>query len=203
MADIGNYVFIDGNYLRRAYEDTMRKFFPEVQHSDLNLVALKEHVGASKAFYYDAIDETKSDVQQRKDYLNSIRQLDGFHVRQGTIKGEKQKRVDVQLAVECLTHAHNKNIWHATIVAGDSDFEPLVSALVNAGAHVHVVYQRKSASRDLYQAADVAQEMTIYTLWKWSTPSYKRRQPAPSYDNTHFGHGARPSDIHTIPEQGT
>jgi uncharacterized LabA/DUF88 family protein len=205
MTDISNYLFIDGNYLRRAYEDTMRKFFPDVHHSNLDLTAIKRATNASKAFYYDAVDEQDADAQQRKDYLNSIHRLDGFHVRQGTITGKarKQKRVDVQLAVECLTHAHNKNIWHATLVAGDLDFEPLVSALINAGTHVHVLYERGSAAKDLYQAADVAQEMTIATFWQWSTLSFKRKQPAPTLDNTSYGPGGSPSDIHTIPARGT
>jgi uncharacterized LabA/DUF88 family protein len=124
MVDIQNYVFIDGDYLQRAYEDTMRKFFENVHHANIDLNALKQFVGASKAFYYGAIDEAAKDAAERRQYFDEIRALDGFHVRQGTITGtarKRQKRVDVQLAVECLTHAHNKNIWHATVVAGDLD----------------------------------------------------------------------------------
>lgn len=29
MADLGNYLFIDGIYLGRAYEDSIRQLFPE------------------------------------------------------------------------------------------------------------------------------------------------------------------------------
>jgi uncharacterized LabA/DUF88 family protein len=206
MSDIQNYVFIDGNYLRRAYEDSMRTFFQDVHHSDLDLSAVKKGVGASKAFYYDAIDERAADADTRKQYLDEIRSLDGFHVRQGTITGEarkkRQKGVDVQLAVECLTHAHNKNVWHVTLVAGDLDFEPLVTALVNVGTHVHVLFERKSAARALYHAADVAYEITLRMFWEWSKTSFRKRHPIPYFDNTRHGSGSRPGDIETIPAQG-
>lgn len=204
MVDIQNYLFIDGNYLRRAYEDTMRRFFPDVHHYNLDLRAIKQYARASKAFYYDAVDESAPDADERKSYLDEIRALDGFHVREGTITGKakKQKRVDVQLAVECLTHAHNKNIWHATLIAGDLDFEPLVNALVSAGTHVHVLYERKSAAKGLYQAADVAAEMTLSTFWSWSHLAYRKQNPAPTPDDTMYGSGSLPSDVHTI-DKGT
>lgn len=205
MLDTQNYLFIDGNYLRRAYEDSMRRFFSDVHHRNLDFATIKQQVGASKAFYYDSVDDSLPDAVDRQQYLDEIRSLDGFHVRRGTITGQarKQKRVDVQLAVECLTHAHNKNIWHATLIAGDLDFEPLVSALISSGTHVHVFYERRSAARDLYHAADVASEITLETFWSWSSLRYRKTNPAPHFDNTIYGAGTLPQDVHTIPDQGT
>ena len=207
MVDIQNYVFIDGNYLRRAYEDSMRTFFAAVRHTDLDINALKTSVNASKAFYYDAIDEDAEDAEVRRSYLDEIRGLPGCHVRQGTITvhatKKRQKRVDVQLAVECLTHAHNKNVWHVTLVAGDLDFEPLVIALVNVVTHVHVLFERRSAAKGLYQAADVAQEITLESFWRWSKKNFQKLNPIPHFDNTRYGIGTRPQDITTIPAQGT
>ena len=175
--DINNYAFIDGNYLRRAYLDTMRKLFPEVHYSDLDLEKVKHAAGASRVFYYDAIDEQADDASERTAYLDKLNELDGFHVRKGLITGstnkKRQKGVDVQLAVECLTHAHNKTIWHATLFAGDLDFQPLVAQLVNIGVHVHVYYERRSGARKLYQSADVAVPIRIADFWDWSTHDFQ------------------------------
>ena len=50
---LGNYLFIDGNYLRRAYEDTMRQLFPgaAVDFGAFNFAGLKQIAQASKSFY--------------------------------------------------------------------------------------------------------------------------------------------------------
>ena len=101
-----------------------------------------------------------------------------------------------------LAGPHNKNIWHATIVAGDLDFEPLVTALVNTGVHVHVLYERRSAAKRLHQAADVAQEMTLRDFGSWSKYSYKASHPAPVFDDTMNGSGSLPSGVLAIPKQG-
>jgi NYN domain len=109
----------------------------------------------------------------------------------------------VQLAVECLTHAHNKNFWHVTLIAGDLDFEPLVVALVNVGAHVRVLFEKASAAKGLYHAADVAQPMTLSDFWHWSTPRYRADNPTPHLDRNDLAPGSLPPDVHTIPSQGT
>lgn len=177
MADIQNYVFIDGNYLARAYDAAMQPFFPEADSRNLDLTKLKEAMSASKAFYYDAIDEDKLDAKQRRERLEVIGTLDGFHIREGSVstrkKKKQQKQVDVRLAVECLTHAFNKNFWHVSLIAGDLDFKPLVDALINLGIHVHVCYEATSGNRLLYRAADVGQLMTIDDFWKWSTTEWQ------------------------------
>jgi uncharacterized LabA/DUF88 family protein len=185
--DIRNYLFIDGNYLRRAYLDTMRKLFSSVHFSNIELMEIKKSVDASKAFYYDAIDEDADDAQLRKAYLDEIRGLDGFHVRQGDVTGKKekkrQKRVDVQLAVECLMHAYNKTIWHASLLAGDLDFEPLVTHLVNVGVHVHVYYEQRSGARGLRDAADVAVPIKVSQFWRWSALEFRAANPLPKKQN--------------------
>jgi uncharacterized LabA/DUF88 family protein len=184
MADIQNYLFIDGNYLARAYEAAMRTFFPNASYIDLDLTKLKAAVSASKVFFYDAIDEDLPDAAERRTRLEAISSLDGFHVREGSVskrkKRKQQKQVDVRLAVECLTHAFNKNFWHVTLVAGDLDFKPLVDALVNLGIHVHVYYEKSSGNRVLFRAADAGQLMTLEDFWNWSCDDFRATNPLPS-----------------------
>lgn len=180
--DLGNYLFIDGNYLRRAYEDTMRMFFQNVSADNVDLESIKNSLGASKAFFYDSVDIDAPDADRRREYLEHIRSLDGFHVREGTIsraKRKQQKQVDVRVAVECLTHAFRKNVWHVSLLVGDLDFKPLVDALIDLGIHVHVVYEPKSGARPLYRAADVARPITLDQFWQWSSHQYRVDHPAP------------------------
>jgi uncharacterized LabA/DUF88 family protein len=181
--DVNNYAFIDGNYLRRAYEDTMRMMFADVSDRNIDFTTVKTLLQASKVFYYDAVDKDALDAKDRRDRLDAISSLEGFHVREGTITQRKdkktQKQVDVQLAVEALTHAFHRNVWHISLVAGDLDFKPLVNALVNQGVHVHVFYEPRSAARALYRAADVAAPLRLGTFWKWSTHEYQEAHPCP------------------------
>lgn len=216
MESANNYLFIDANYLRRAYEDTLRRFFSDVSAQNLDLTIVKRWVSASKAFYYDAIDEADPSAEARQEHLDTIRGLPGFHVRQGTITGRarRQKRVDVQLAVDCLMHAYNKNFWHVTLIAGDLDFEPLVTALVAVGAHVHVYYESRSAAKGLYRAADVAEPLTIDTFWDWSERSWQDAHPRPfarGNDVAPVGAacvargrwGTRPAELYELPGGGS
>jgi uncharacterized LabA/DUF88 family protein len=204
LPSIQNYLFIDGSYLRRSYEDTMRKFFTDVDAANLSLTKIKTSAQASKGFFYDCVDETATDGgSKQKAWLDHIRSLPGFHIRQGTISRHKiQKQVDVQLAVDMLTHAFNKNIWHATLIAGDLDFKPLVDALINLGVHLHIYYDPQSASRPLYHAADVSVPMTIQTYWHWSSDAHKKAHPAPTIDDVAYAKGDHPLGIHTLDFQG-
>lgn len=184
QSGIDNYAFIDGNYLRKAYEAAMGRFFADVDYRNLSLVTLKQELQASKIFYYDSVDERLPDAKERLEYLDTLSSLDGFHVRRGTITGKKakrrrQKKVDVQLAVDAMSHAFNKNCWHISLVAGDLDFEPLVNALIQLGVHVHVWHEKRSAAKGLHRAADVAAPITIDQFWAWSTPAFQRSNPIP------------------------
>jgi uncharacterized LabA/DUF88 family protein len=192
--NLSNYLFIDGNYLRRAYEDAMRQIFPDadVNARNINFVGLKQMSQASKVFYYDSVDEDAADATERRAFLDSLNSLDGFHIREGTLSRDKkrQKQVDVALAVECLTHAFQKNVWHVTLLAGDLDFKPLVDALVHAGVHVHVMYEQRSAARRLYRAADVARPLNLRDFWGLSGDEFLKKYPAvneAANDDNHMG----------------
>lgn len=200
MADIHNYAFIDGNYLRRAYEDTMRKFFPDANGSNIELVMIKHYLQASKVFYYDSVDTDAPDAVWRAAAMESISAIDGFHVRKGTIsKKGKQKQVDVQLAVDALTHAFNKNFWHVSLIAGDLDFKPLVDALIQLGIHVHVYYESYSGAKPLYLAADVGIPMSIVDFYNWSSQDYRLSRPRPQ--DTH--NAELPGGANSVVKVGT
>lgn len=194
MYDVRDYAFVDGNYLRLAYETTMGAFFANVAYRNIDFERVRESLNASKVFYYDSIDEDAPDAADRQAHIEEISALDGFHVRLGSIRGSnkrrrRQKKVDVQLAVDALTHAFNKNCWHASLVAGDLDFEPLVAALIQLGVHVHVWHEPASASKDLYRAADVSVPLDVDQFWRWSGRAYQSAQPRPQRNAGHDHNG--------------
>jgi uncharacterized LabA/DUF88 family protein len=117
-----------------------------------------------KVFYYDAVTGKEhgenqatyeARVQPEHDRFAKIQALDRVHIALGKIVGpnRRQKGVDVQLAVDMMTHAFRGNITKATLFAGDADFIPLIKALVGEGLHV-TLWHPPQANLELKGAAD-------------------------------------------------
>lgn len=68
----------------------------------------------------------------------------------------EQKRVDVMLAVDLTRLAVKGEIQEAVLVAGDSDFVPLVAAAREAGVKVTLRYGPGTAHADLVAVCDAA-----------------------------------------------
>ena len=185
------YVFIDGGYLRKVYAAAMCEFFGS--GGDLDFTQLKNGVGAKRAFYYDCLDDIQRDGESREDsqgriaqqeeFFDGLRALEGYHVRLGTLSGAgkrpRQKEVDVLLAVDMLNHAVGGNMTEAVLVTGDRDFKPVVESLVQLGTYIRVYYERSSAAKELWQAADGAVDMTLSVLHPWSSQRFRTRNPIP------------------------
>jgi uncharacterized LabA/DUF88 family protein len=180
------YLFIDGAYLRKVCNDFMNDLFGV--DAEIEYAALGPAFGASKIFYYDCLDDASRQDEPEVDYrarvdqqqisFDRINSIPGFHVRLGTISGSKpgrlrQKEVDVQLAVDMLTHAFNHNMAKATLLSGDLDFRPVVMSLIQLGMWVRVASKNSTASKDLYRAADVAREITIDDAYSWNTKLFQ------------------------------
>jgi uncharacterized LabA/DUF88 family protein len=185
------YLFIDGKYLRDVHDRALRPIFgitPEV-----DLLNLKKQAGAQRVFFYDCMDETKlagetdeafQTRQQKQDkYFGSIRDGSGFHLRLGTLAGKRpklrQKEVDVQLAVDMLTHGFSRNMVKAVLIAGDLDFRPIVEALVRGGVFVEIWYEKTSASRDLFWAADYGRELRFHDFYWMSDKKFLEKYRLP------------------------
>ena len=111
------YLFVDGNYLRKAYEKTMTSFFgsaPPIEYRQLIGLGANHQ----RAFYYDAVDyeprpgetpdQTEARIAERVTLHRQINAIPNFHVREGyvstgrRVSKREQKAVDVQLAVDAL-----------------------------------------------------------------------------------------------------
>ncbi len=184
-----SYLFIDGGYLRRRYEEAIDSVFRIP--GELDYSNIRSAFSCAKAFYYDCLDECKpaeasSDYAARRktqeDLFNSIREIPGFHVRTGTLSGRRQKEVDVALAVDMLTHAFYKNMSRAVLIAGDLDFRPVVDSLVKLGAWAEVASARSTTAKPLQWAADQHRELTFLDLYSWSTDTFRSRHPIPNLE---------------------
>ena len=211
------YLFIDGQYLESAYKDIMQDFFGD--DGEIDLTEVKNSTQASRVYYYHALEdevrhgETEQEMQERiqtaQERFDDIAALPNFHVRLGTLSGKaikrkRQKQVDVQLAVDMLTHGFGRNMSQAVLLSGDLDFRPVIETLVNMGVNTNVWYEARSASKGLYRAADVATPITALQAFNWSglrttnqpivcprsfQPPPDSTRPIPACFNTEWGAG--------------
>jgi hypothetical protein len=189
------YLFVDGNYLDRAYTDLLTEFMGNPGDLDLaKLVSVPIGREPDRVYYYNSLDDErrpgeaedafKVRVEADMTRFDAIAAIPRFHVRLGSVSGRtlkrrRQKQVDVQLAVDALTHAFNKNMQTAVFIAGDLDFKPLVDSLVSLGVFVEVIYERTSAARELYRAADFSTALNHVAAWNWSTRAYIKGNSLP------------------------
>jgi hypothetical protein len=114
-----HYLFVDGGALRGRLQNLSNRFFGGVALTiDSSTVA-----GIyTKVFYYDALPvredgEAEKDYEMRvkpqKDMLDAVASVDRVRVYEGDARrrrkrGLEQKKVDVMLTVDMLTHAFRK-----------------------------------------------------------------------------------------------
>jgi uncharacterized LabA/DUF88 family protein len=160
------YLFIDGGCLRAVLERTADTFAGGAV-LDLNYETLTRNY--SKVFYYDALPERKSGedetpyhvrIAPQRRLFDRLSSLDRFHVYEGDVRrsstrrGTEQKKIDVMIAVDMLTHSFRRNMHEATLLTGDLDFKPLIDALVQEGMFVNLWYPRGETAKELIAAAD-------------------------------------------------
>jgi uncharacterized LabA/DUF88 family protein len=179
------YLFIDGAYLRESYDQAIRRVFGSATEGNLDLYKTVDWLRKPspyiirRVFYYDCLqdirkereseEEFKLKVEKQQARFDQIQALRGFHVRLGSLSGSakkiRQKKVDVSLAVDALDHAFRKNMAGCYLLAGDLDFAPLVESLVRLGTWVEVVYDPRSAAKELYKAADGSYPLNFNTYY--------------------------------------
>lgn len=158
------YLFIDGGCLRAEVCNLAERYTGDRQGVTISFENLRRHF--TKVFYYDAVPAQNHGedreawierIRPQTDEFSKIRALGGFHVQLGDLRGragnQRQKRVDVQIAVDMLLHTFRHNMDKCTLLAGDVDFQPLIEALIREGMFVDV-WHPPQASSALLDAAD-------------------------------------------------
>jgi uncharacterized LabA/DUF88 family protein len=187
------YIYIDGGYLRQRLQKYSDRYF---SGEAVELDFLQLCSGYEKKFYYDCLPgqrngESDGDYAARKEQVqslfDSLSELPGFHVFEGSLSGEggraRQKGVDVQLGVHMLTHAHRGIVRNATLLAGDADFTPLVEAVVAEGSYVTLWADRGSVARSLRRAADRYNEFDVFTIFNSTRNSMWEKSARPQVSN--------------------
>jgi uncharacterized LabA/DUF88 family protein len=173
-----SYMFIDGaNMSRTLAQFSERYAFGAELPIEWDFVRGTHR----KVFYYDAIpvqlpdeDETAymARIAPKREELSTIEKQIGFHVRTGDVRnrrkrGNEQKMVDVQLAVDALLMASRGLFSAATLVVSDLDFKPLVTALVDMGVDVDLLYAEGETNSELIAAADSARPLRPEICTQW------------------------------------
>jgi uncharacterized LabA/DUF88 family protein len=183
------YLFIDGGCLRQFVEDSGCRYtgFSIDQMDWKKLVQ-----GFDKVFYYDSLpprnkNEDEADFQQRVDkqetLFDELRSIPGVHVYEGDARRRRktvqQKKVDIMIAVDMLTHSFRRNMQLASLFTADLDFKPLIDALVQDGMQVELWYPHGKPNKELIYAADHRRPLTFQALHSWCKNTYQIAYPLP------------------------
>jgi len=76
------------------------------------------------------------------------------HVFKKDKKKSKNKSVDVNIAIDALRHAYNKNVDQIYLISGDGDFIPLVKEIMHHGIQVTVAAFSNGCNDELRYIAD-------------------------------------------------
>lgn len=186
------YLFIDGGYIRKRYMDAVRVWFGD--DAEIDFPTLIQRYPAGRSFYYYCLDEERREGEsesshqarlvEQKANLNNVRDARGCHIRLGVLKGQgkekRQKKVDVLLAVDMLTHAANKNMTKVLLLAGDLDFQPAIESLVQLGIFVELIADDKHTAPELSWAASSYTKLSFYDYYNWSSTTLRSSYPLPS-----------------------
>ena len=184
-----SYLFIDGECLNCTLQKIGARYFEGIRPV-LNWKEVAR--GHKKTFYYGAISVQKPGedenthsrrVTPKRSELDEIESQPSFHVRRGDARhrkrrGDEQKMVDVQLAVDALSMASRGLFESCTLITGDLDFKPLVTALVDMGLDVQLLYPKDGTTHELKAAADTADAMTIMLCRQWFREDFAKRLPS-------------------------
>jgi uncharacterized LabA/DUF88 family protein len=177
-------LFIDAGYLERVRVDVFgvpsggRKVPFPLDYK--RLPAMLAGGAINKIFYYDCLPYVQEPplpaeyalMEGRQKFWDFLARQKGWIIRQGRLeaRGPKgavwytQKRVDVMLAVDLTRLAWRQEIKEAVLLAGDSDFVPLIEDAKSAGVKIRLRYAPGTAHEDLVRACHEAVPLTLSQL---------------------------------------
>lgn len=164
-------IFIDGAYM----EKVAREFNSRVDYGLLcaevrRLVAegTQEPLDLLRSYYYNCLpyqgkpptDEERDRFSRTRGFFDALRRLPRFEVREGrlALRGTdehgqpifQQKRTDMLLGLDVALLSSKKQITHAAVLAGDSDFLPAVEVASQEGVAVWLFHGSASSRTSGY-----------------------------------------------------
>ena len=181
-------IYIDGGYFDQISRNIgVRVDFDKFVNEILTVVADRtpDPLDLLRTYYYDSLPyqsdpptpEERDRFAGKRRFFEALRRIERFQVREGRLafrgydKRDKpifqQKRVDLMLGLDFALSSSKRQITHAALIAGDSDFIPAVKVAKQEGISVWLFHGpgRSSGSRstyadELWVAADMRFELT-------------------------------------------
>jgi len=173
------YCFIDGGHLRAIARES-GKPLPNPRILAQNLVSARlvqrwlkakpvadykhhdyeEFIGLARVIYYDGRPEGEIPLAL-EEYWSNIEILPDTEIGFGSIRGRprRQKMVDTLIAVDMLVGAFTGLFEVAVLIAGDSDFVPVVQEVRRRGVMVVAVSTPHKLAPDLRRTVDRVWEL--------------------------------------------
>jgi len=123
-----------------------------------------------RTIFYDAIDPTAEDAEDRVKYVNQLSRLDDTLIRLGTVTGSRPKRqkgVDMRMGRDMIIAAQSNFIEYFVIASGDADFIPAVQQIQDLGPKVLILAFAETTSDDLRMEADRLIELPTNSNRNW------------------------------------
>jgi uncharacterized LabA/DUF88 family protein len=167
-------IFIDGAYLGYLLKNEFA--LVRVDYEKL-ANQLAGGIDILRTYYYDCPPfQSSTPTQEEKDrfakaqsFFSALDRLPRYEVRLGRLAHRgfnaagkpdyQQKRVDIMLGVDLALLAGKRQITHAVLLAGDSDFIPAVAAAKSEGVLVRL-YHGQSFHKDLWDCVDEREKIT-------------------------------------------
>lgn len=190
-------IFIDGAYM----EKVAREFNSRVDYGLLcaevrRLVAegTQEPLDLLRSYYYNCLpyqgkpptDEERERFSRTRGFFDALRRLPRFEVREGRLAfrgtdehGQlifQQKRTDMLLGLDIALLSSKKQITHAAVLAGDSDFLPAVEVASQEGVAVWLFHGSASSrtsgyANELWMHADERCEISADFMRRVARPT--------------------------------
>lgn len=134
-------------------------------------------IGLTRVIYYDARPDEGVD-SAIQEYWKTIELLPDTEIGFGALRGRprRQKRVDGLIAVDMLEGAFSGLFQVAILVAGDSDFVPIVEAVRRRGVMTVVAAEEGSLADELRREADRVWPLDVSGERTADFPSLRRKQ---------------------------
>ncbi len=157
-------IFIDGGYLNKI----IKKHF---DNNPINYLKLSDKICSNlnldrlRTYVYHCLPivrpNNSEDIKKQADmerFLSKLKRLPRFEVKLGRLQiiGNqfRQKMIDVLMSLDITNMSFEKQIQHAILIAGDSDFVPAIKKAKNYGTIVHLYYHPSSVHNEILDEVD-------------------------------------------------
>lgn len=162
-------IFIDGGYLNRI----LKSYFVGAKISYLKLsnkICSDLKLNRLRAYFYYCLPivrkNNEQDLKRKADtqkFLTNLKRFPRFEVKLGKLQliGNqfRQKMIDVLMSLDITNMSFEKQIQHAILVAGDSDFVPAVKKAKDYGIIIHLYYHPSSVHNEILDEVDELHEI--------------------------------------------